>query len=124
MPRAQQPQAQADEWGDEIGSGTFISWTEPKVVIGTFVKAEEDVPGKYGPSYQITLVLDSGETVLNKPPSALESRMRQIPLGSRVRIEYDGTTTPSKSGQPVKNFSVRVSKNSLHAEAFKDEIPV
>lgn len=119
QPRAQAP---ADEWGDEIGGGTLVKWNEPKVIIGIY-ETREMVQGQYGLKPRATIVTSDGETLAFFPPAMLDSRLQQVSFGQKVRIEYDGTSSPSKSGQPVKNFSVRVSANGLHTEAFAGEIP-
>ena len=116
-----QPQAQTEEWGEEITGGALITWKEPKVLIGTLIDLVLVPDGKYGPKYRATLVQDDGETVATFPPAMLLTRLQQVPLKTRVRIEYDGTSVKSKSGQDVKNFSVRAS-NTPSLESFS-EIP-
>lgn len=120
-PSKTQPQAPADEWGDEIGGGTLVKWDKPKVVIGIY-EAREMVQGQYGLKPRCTVIAPDGETLAFFPPAMLDSRLQQVPFGQKVRIEYDGTSSPSKSGQPVKNFSVRLP--SLGAQAFDGEVPV
>jgi hypothetical protein len=117
-----QAQPQAEEWGDEIGSGALITWNEPTVLIGTLIDLVEVKGGKYGDKYKATIVQDDGSTVATFPPSMLLARLAQVPLNTRVRIEYDGTSTRSKAGRDVKNFSVRPS-NSPSLERLADEIP-
>ena len=104
-----QTQPKAEEWGEEIQGGSLITWGEPKVLIGTLIDLVEVPGGKYGDKYKATLVTDDGDTVATFPPSMLLARLQQIPLKTRVRIEYDGTSIKSKSGRDVKNFSVRPS---------------
>jgi hypothetical protein len=106
-----QAQPQAEEWGEEISGGALITWNEPKVLIGTLIDLIEVPGGKYGDKFKATLVQDDGTTVATFPPSMLLARLQQVPLNTRVRIEYNGTTVKSKSGRDVKEFSVRVSKS-------------
>jgi hypothetical protein len=106
-----QPQAQTEEWGEEISGGALITWNEPRVLIGTLIDLVEVQGGKYGDKYKATLVTDDGETVATFPPSMLLTRLQQVPLRTRVRIEYNGTTVKSKSGRDVKEFSVRTSNS-------------
>lgn len=117
MARSQtKPQAQDDEWSEEVGGGRLIKWDAPIVVIGTY-ESREMAEGRYGLKPRVTLVTPEGETVAFFPPSMLDSRLQQVSFGQKVRIEYDGSTTLSKSGQPVKNFSVRVARDAAAAAA-------
>lgn len=111
-----QPQAES-EWGEEISGGALITWNEPKVLIGTLIDLIEVQGGKYGDKFKATLVQDDGQTVSTFPPSMLLTRLQQVPLRTRVRIEFDGTTTRSKSGRDVKNFSVRTARDMGAAAA-------
>jgi hypothetical protein len=118
-----QPRAQNEsEWGDEISGGALVTWNEPKILIGTLIDLVEVPGGKYGDKYRATLVTDDGDTVATFPPSMLLSRLQQVPLKTRVRIEYLGTTVKSKTGRDVKEFSVRAS-NAPSLERLT-EIPV
>ena len=105
-----QPQAES-EWGDEISGGALITWNEPKILIGTLIDLVEVPGGKYGDKYKATLVQDDGSTVATFPPSMLLARLQQVPLNTRLRIEYAGTTIKSKAGRDVKEFSVRPSRS-------------
>lgn len=116
-------QPQAEEWGEEIGAGALITWGEPKVIIGTLTNLEEVVGGKYGDKVRASLTLDDGTKVATFPPSMLLARLEQVPLGTRVRIEYDGSSVKSKGGRDVKNFSVRASTKPSF-EQLAGEIPV
>lgn len=118
-----QPQANS-EWGDEISGGALITWNEPKVLIGTLIDLVEVPGGRYGDKFKATLVQDDGETVATFPPSMLLSRLQQVPLRTRVRIEYDGTATKSKAGRDVKNFSVRTARDAAADVFGKQELPV
>lgn len=127
-PSRTQPQAPTESWGEELGSGTFITWNEPKVVIGTLTATKVTTSGKYAtptnPGFQITLVLDDGEEVRANCPAALRTRMEQVNIGTRVRIEYDGTTSKSQAGRDVKNFSVRESVSPSFEKLASTEVPI
>ena len=112
-----EPQAppQAEEWGEEINSGTLVTWNEPRVLIGVLIDLIEVPGGKYGDKFKATLVQDDGSTVATFPPLMLLTRLQQVPLRTRVRIEYDGTSVKSKSGRDVKNFSVRAARDMVTA---------
>lgn len=119
-----QPRAES-EWGEEISGGALITWNEPRVLIGTLIDLIEVPDGKYGPKYKATFVQDDGSTVNTFPPSMLLARLQQVPLKTRLRIEYAGTSVKSKSGRDVKEFSVRASNTpSLEKLADYREIPV
>jgi len=110
---ATQPQAPVEEWGDEIGSSALITWNEPRVLIGTLIDLVEVQGGKYGDKVKATLVQDDGATVATYPPSML-----------LARLQHDGTSTRSKAGRDVKNFSVRTARDAAADVFGKQELPV
>lgn len=102
-----------DRW-EEVGGSRLISWNEPTVVEGTFIGVER-VTSRYskdpdGKQDRYTVQLAGGEPVDFYAPAILARKMKdpRVVPGVRIRVEWDGTTEKTESGQPAKRFRVQV----------------
>lgn len=61
------------------------------------------------------LVTPDGRRVVLEPAPILDSRLREVPVGAKVKVQKTGTTVPTKGGRKVEDYRVFVAKDSLQA---------
>ncbi|MDR7399673.1 MAG: hypothetical protein QN144_10250 [Armatimonadota bacterium] len=98
-----------DEW-KEVSGGSYVAWDSPKEVVGRLIELQEVDNSRFGDrrAMRVRVEKEGGEVVWFFAPAMLASRLREIPLGSMVRVVYTGKYTTSSNNRPVKEFRVYV----------------
>lgn len=99
----------------EKGNKTYRSWkkwTEGDVLIGKFLSQYEDNYGNPGYDVQVIEcdfseegdILEEGKIIGINSCGGLNYKMEEVPLGSVIRVEYDGTDFMDKGPMKGKEF--------------------
>ena len=120
----------ADEFDNavEAGSGSGSMWdiTEQKVIFGTYKSFKSDVGINKSMVYSIKED-DKDEPTGVWGSTVLDAKMEEVPVGSRVKIEFLGMVE-GKSPKPYKDYKVvfvapkTAPKNEI-ADQIKEAFP-
>jgi hypothetical protein len=89
----------------KAGSGSGNMWDENSgPVIGRYIKKRSDV----GPNSSMvyTLQPDHGEEVGVWGSTVIDSKFKEIPVGSMVGIEYIGKVSAKRGGSSYKDYDI------------------
>jgi hypothetical protein len=101
-----------DEFKDAVEAGSSGNAWDPKeqaVIIGTY-KAKKSNVGPNASNMYMVREDDKDEDTGVWGSSVIDSRFEEVPVGSRVRIEFLGTEK-SNRGNTFKNYSVKYIPN-------------
>lgn len=108
----------ADGWiKAELGDTTVHNFEDEPELVGTLVKVEDNV-GPNG-STMYTIKNEAGEPVKMWGSTVLDDKMGMIPLGSEVKIVYNGKVQNEKTKRTYKSFDVYYKGTSLPQEEAK-----
>lgn len=79
---------------------------EEQAYIGTYQGREQEGH---------VLVTPDGRRVVLEPAPILDSRLRQVPVGAKVKVQKTGRTVPTKGGKKADEYYVFVAKGSFDA---------
>lgn len=88
--------AQSSEMWDEKGG---------KPMIGQLISVKHDVGANASTVYNVRD--DSGEVIGVWGATVLDGKMEEVPINSRVKIEFLGMKTNAKSGRTFKDYDVQ-----------------
>lgn len=107
-------QAQEAEEFVEVTGGDFPGvweFEERGDLIGTFLGTETiNAKGKDRNLHSFDV---DGETVTVWGTAILDSRLKDVDPGTRVKVQKPGTKVPTRSGHQAWEFKVYVAKNSI-----------
>lgn len=79
-----------DEWEDaiEVSAQATETWDQEKPLVGQYIGSKSDVgPNK---SMMYNIKNDDGEIIGMWGATVLDTKMAEVPVGSRVKITYNG----------------------------------
>lgn len=79
-----------DEWEDaiEVSAQATETWDQEKPLVGQYIGSKSDVgPNK---SMMYNVKNDDGEVIGMWGSTVLDTKMAEVPVGSRVKITYNG----------------------------------
>lgn len=92
------------DWTEVANEG--VSWKHEKAgdaIEGTLIDRQEDV-GEYGSTLYTVKNLDGDSGVWAN--SVLDDKLRKVPLGAEVRIEFLGLMKNASGSREYKNYKV------------------
>jgi len=96
----------ADNWdkAQEANAQSDKTWDQTAPLIGQFLGTKSDV----GPnnSEMHNFRDDAGENVGAWGSTVLDNKMKDVPIGSRTKVEFLGLKENPKSGRSFKDYSV------------------
>lgn len=113
-------------WSDPIeGQGTAHNFAETPELIGTYLGVEHvEVEDKWGPNTTRQQTVhrftdQQGERMDAWGSADLDAKLRNIVVGTLVRIHFDGTRTlepksPGDEPRQMKQFTVQVDTSTIH----------
>lgn len=102
---------------EEVKDSDFaptIDWNATPLFVGTFDRTvTKSIKGKDRVIHNFTA--EDGSELEAWGAAILDSRLKQVPAGARVKIQYLGKTAKTQSGNMCHNFKVLVAKSALRA---------
>lgn len=99
-----------DEFADaeEVNAQSSKTWDQTDPIIGNYIGFKTNIGPNASNMYNVRT--DDGEITGVWGSTVLDSKMEQVPIGSRVKITYLGLEDNPKSGRSFKNYSVLAKK--------------